>query len=236
MVSMLRTIRQLPFLRTVHGRQAVSLWASRIFEHTHIRKLFGVNLVAAVIYMGYVTPQAIEYTNRLNIEQKMQATPISARVETQTTFDPPLVGFKISQTFSSWHPGIDATAPEGTPVYAIAEGYVTETGYTLLGYGKHVIITHEHNIISLYAHLSQIKTVRGRKISRGELIGEVGATGWATGNHLHLEIYQNGIPVNPLELLPFDQEKIAYDGAFYQNQTPPPSPASTAITAVVSPQ
>ncbi len=71
--------------------------------------------------------------------------------------------------------------------------------------------------------MSEIDVTAGQKINRGSIIGKVGATGWATGNHLHLEIYQNNQALNPLELLPIKPENIKLDGILFQ-KTATPSP------------
>ena len=64
---------------------------------------------------------------------------------------------------------------------------------------------------TLYAHLSEINVTAGQQISRGQMIGKVGSTGWATGDHLHLEIHQNNSPLNPLEVLPLKPETIVFE-------------------------
>ena len=214
---MLRKISALPFLQYSAGRQVVSLWASRLFEHRSIKQFFGLNLVAAIVVMGIVTPEANNVLAQAQVSTLVQSTPITETpVITQTTLGLPLTQFRVSQLYSFWHPAVDMVAPLGTPVMAIAAGTVEFADSYFFGYGKHVIIAHEHGLKSLYAHLSEFKTVVGRKVARGEVIGNVGSSGWATGNHLHLEIYQDGKTINPLELLPLSKQDIVYDGNMYQ--------------------
>ena len=114
----------------------------------------------------------------------------------------PLTAFGISQGFSGYHPGMDLTDPAGTPVFAAAGGTVIYTGWDLSGYGRHVIIRHDGDIETLYAHLSKIDVRDGQDVAKSTKIGEVGATGHATGNHLHFEVHVRGTPVNPLDVLP----------------------------------
>lgn len=230
MVSMIRTLSELPIFRTIRGRQAVSLWASKLFEKSGIRRLFGVNLVAAVVMTSVVSPETDNLLNQMTLQAQTRQTPISALINTKTTFELPLVNFKISQLYSYWHPGIDMTAIEGTPVYAIETGYVEAVNSHLWGYGKHVIINHGHEFKSLYAHLSRFETVIGRKVERGELIGRVGATGWATGDHLHFEVYYQNVSVNPLEVLPIKPEEIVYDGSMWKNPPPSATPSTSLAT------
>ena len=99
------------------------------------------------------------------------------------------------------HLAVDYGAPTGTPVQAIANGTVIFAGWNS-GYGNLVQIKHTGGLTTGYAHLSVIASdVRvGRKISQGELVGKVGATGLATGPHLHYMMTKNGQPINPLKM------------------------------------
>lgn len=222
-----------PLFRTTGGRQVLSLFASKIFERSGIKGFFGAQLVAAVFVAGIITPEANNYINQLSVEQKTNSTPISVNISTLTTFEKPLTSYAISQNFSFWHPGTDMTAPLGTPIYAIEAGIVEFADSSFLGYGKHVIISHDEQIKSLYGHLSEILTEPGRKITRGEMIGKVGSTGFSSGNHLHLEIYYNGVAINPLEVLPIKNEEITYDGSYFaKTQTVTTSPTPSEIPTI----
>lgn len=218
------------FKTSVGGRHILSLWASNIFEKSGIKQLFGLNLVAAVLFTGIITPQASDVLSELEVENRVTSTPIVAHTTTETTYELPLVGFRISQLFNYWHPGIDMTAPLGTPVYAIEAGVVEVLDDTFFGYGKHVIVGHDRGIKSLYAHLSEFATFQGKQIARGELIGRVGSTGWSTGNHLHIEIHQSGLPINPFEVLPLNSQEVQYDRAFVSTYASPS--AEAVITGV----
>lgn len=101
----------------------------------------------------------------------------------------------------AFHKGIDLGSNVGTPVYATADGVVSYTcpqGTGFRGYGKHLIINHGFGYQTKYAHLNQILVKQGQAVRRGEIIGEVGRTGSATGPHLHYEVIYMGVPVNPL--------------------------------------
>jgi len=97
------------------------------------------------------------------------------------------------------HHGIDYVAATGTPVSTVADGRITFAGYKS-GYGKIVIVNHANGYQTYYGHLSRIKSnIRpGKKVQQGDLIGNVGATGLATGPHLHFEMRQGGRAINPL--------------------------------------
>ena len=96
------------------------------------------------------------------------------------------------------HTGLDFPAPLGTPVLAAGRGCVSSAGYDPGGYGNLVVIQHRAGMTSLYAHLSRISVRPGECVVAGERIGRVGATGNATGPHLHFELRVGGAAVNPL--------------------------------------
>ncbi len=98
------------------------------------------------------------------------------------------------------HTGLDISAPKGTPVSAADTGEVLYTGW-MRGYGQVIIIDHGGDLTTVYAHLSRIECAEDQKVSRGSVIGRVGSTGVATGNHLHFEVRVNGNAVNPMRYL-----------------------------------
>ncbi len=95
-----------------------------------------------------------------------------------------------------FHAGLDLAAPKGTAIYSVAPGRVIYAG-SRSGYGKLVIISHENGISTRYGHCSQILVKNGQIVKEGQLIAKVGATGVATGNHLHFEVRKNGKTQNP---------------------------------------
>ncbi len=99
------------------------------------------------------------------------------------------------------HKGLDIAAPRGTPVVVTAPGITSFTG-TQRGYGNMVTVDHCNGFETIYAHLDAILTVRGAHLERGDALGHVGATGNATGPHLHYEIRREGVPVDPQRYLP----------------------------------
>ncbi len=97
------------------------------------------------------------------------------------------------------HMGVDYGAPEGTPIRAIGSG-VVETASYREGSGNYLQIKHNGTYETAYKHLSGFakSIVPGAKVEQGDIIGYVGSTGWATGPHLHFELYRNGTYVDPL--------------------------------------
>ncbi|PJE64138.1 MAG: hypothetical protein COU90_04685 [Candidatus Ryanbacteria bacterium CG10_big_fil_rev_8_21_14_0_10_43_42] len=114
------------------------------------------------------------------------------------------------------HNGIDIGVPTGTPLFAAERGIVLDVGDTdafrgCLSYGKWVLIEHSNGLSTLYAHLSLIKTSKGQQVARGDLIGYSGATGYATGPHLHFTVYDSStvqfraskVPGSKCQYLPY---------------------------------
>ncbi|SMB88999.1 Murein DD-endopeptidase MepM and murein hydrolase activator NlpD, contain LysM domain [Thermanaeromonas toyohensis ToBE] len=99
-----------------------------------------------------------------------------------------------------FHTGIDIGASYGSPVGAAEAGRVIYVGYDG-GYGRTVLIDHGGGLVTRYSHLSGYNVEVGQEVSRGEVIGYVGASGRATGPHLHFEVIINGEPRNPLNYL-----------------------------------
>ncbi|MBR2976888.1 MAG: M23 family metallopeptidase, partial [Oscillospiraceae bacterium] len=98
------------------------------------------------------------------------------------------------------HAGVDLAAPQGTPVYAIASGYVNISTYHSVN-GNYVSMGHGNGYGSLYAHLDHAVVSAGDYVKQGQVIGYVGSTGWSTGAHLHFEIHLNGSTVNPMDYI-----------------------------------
>jgi hypothetical protein len=113
----------------------------------------------------------------------------------------PVRGGIISQGFRAGHRAIDIAAPIGTPVYAADNGIVIKSGYSKDGYGGRVIIDHQIDYVTLYAHLSQALVQEGDVVQKGQLIGYVGSTGNSTGPHIHFELRDFGFLIDPRLLL-----------------------------------
>lgn len=99
---------------------------------------------------------------------------------------------------SKFHKGLDFAAPQGTPVYATADGRIKTSTHEEGGYGNHVVINHGYSYETLYGHMVRIKVHEGQSIKRGEVIGWVGSTGKSTGPHCHYEVHKNGNAVDPV--------------------------------------
>ena len=118
----------------------------------------------------------------------------------------PVPGGSISQYFHYGHYAIDIQAPYGTSVLAGAGGQVTYAGWRDNGGGYQVWISHGNGVYTTYNHMSSVNVSVGSSVGAGQQVGRIGATGWATGPHLHFEvwmgpIWSGGYRVNPLNYL-----------------------------------
>jgi murein DD-endopeptidase MepM/ murein hydrolase activator NlpD len=112
-------------------------------------------------------------------------------------------GFRYKKGKRRGHRGIDIGAPKGTAVYAAHDGVVIYAGRRFSGYGKFIIVESDDGQWgSFYSHLFKMHVKQGKRVNQGQLIGEVGRTGRATGYHLHFEIRKDREPIDPLTILP----------------------------------
>ncbi len=150
-------------------------------------------------------------TTRANgILNKMDEINLYRIAAEKAPFDTPVkAAFRFTSGFGQrWgrlHAGTDFAAPIGTPVYATADGVITESGWSS-GYGRLIKIRHEFGIETRYAHLNAMHVSVGQRVSRGERIGDMGNSGRSTGPHLHYEVRVGGNPVNPMNYIRAGQD------------------------------
>ena len=111
------------------------------------------------------------------------------------------IGDRFGPRDNRFHAGVDFTAHYGAVVRAAANGRVRRAGWDSGGYGYLVVIGHGHGVRTMYAHLSRLYVHRGQRVSVGRRVGRVGATGHASGPHLHFEVRYHGAAVDPLPAL-----------------------------------
>lgn len=170
-----------------------------IFENKKIKRLLGTNLAFLVMASSFLPNQV---SNQIDYNEEVQeVTSLPLVTQTQKGIQAPLKKIRLTQKYSFFHPGIDLDGETGDSVYPIMPGIVQLTGYSRFGYGNSILINHGGGITSLYAHLSKIEVEQGQKVTHETKIGEMGATGRSFGDHLHLEVREDGVSINPLFVL-----------------------------------
>ncbi|SMD37990.1 Peptidase family M23 [Reichenbachiella faecimaris] len=109
------------------------------------------------------------------------------------------------------HPGIDFSAPKGTPIYATGDGEVKRVHTSLGGYGRQVEIDHGYGYVTKYAHMEMFNVKKGQKVKRGECIGYVGNSGRSTAPHLHYEVHKDNKKINPVHYFHQDLNPTEYE-------------------------
>jgi len=186
-------------IKRVRKGSRVSRYFRHVFEHKNMKRIFGANMAllvaASTIYPTHTNLRAAETENSV-ISQNV------AVLTTQRGVQYPLEKIRITQTYKFYHPGIDLDGVTGDPVKPIISGRVEAINQSKFAYGNAILIDHGNSITSLYAHLSRILVTVNQEVDMNTEIGKVGATGYSTGDHLHLEIRDHGIPFNPSFVLP----------------------------------
>lgn len=175
----------------------ISRFFRHIFEHKKIKKIFGANL-AILAFLTTFIPTSANFDIKTE-EASVTEAPIVIKTETGVQY--PVEDIKITQGYTFFHPGIDFDGITGDPVYPISSGKVESISYSRFAYGNAVIVNHGNKTYSMYAHLSRITVDKGEQVNNGTKIGEIGATGRSFGDHLHLEVIENGKKINPLAIL-----------------------------------
>ena len=111
-------------------------------------------------------------------------------------------GWRIHPIFGTreFHTGLDIANRYGTPVRAALGGIVRFAGW-MAGYGRLVVVDHGGGLQTTYSHLSAMLVSLGERVLKGQVLGQIGSTGWSTGPHLFFEVRRNGVPVDPIPLL-----------------------------------
>jgi murein DD-endopeptidase MepM/ murein hydrolase activator NlpD len=165
-----------------------------------------------------INPQQLKLKSRQPGKWSMQLPQNIAAIDLNTisNFTLPITGALISSGFG-WrvhpvtgerrlHKGIDFAAPTGTPIFAAADGMVTDAGWTDGGYGNIVELRHSDGSVTLYAHTNRVYVSKGQVVNKGQAIAEVGTTGRSTGPHLHFEVQPDGKnAVDPMDYLQMRQ-------------------------------
>lgn len=151
---------------------------------------------------AFMEKSYVEISNMVKNKEKLLAAipaiqPVSNKDLTRIASG---FGYRIHPIYKvgKMHEGLDFTAPQGTPIYATANGTVTGASFNAGGFGNEVRINHGFGYETVYGHMVKIKAKQGQNVKRGEVIGYVGNTGRSTGPHCHYEVHKNGRPVDPI--------------------------------------
>lgn len=192
----------------VRAGSKVSRFFRHVFEHKRIKKILGTNIALIIALSSFIPARA---ASDIEPEQTVISEE-TAPLITQSGSQYPVENVRISQGYKFYHPGIDLDGVTGESVYPVMAGVVENISYSRFAfdskgilssaYGNAVIVNHGNKITSLYAHLSKIEVEEDQEVTIKTKLGEIGATGRAWGDHLHLEIRDHNYPINPYSILP----------------------------------
>lgn len=172
----------------------------RVFENKKAKRVLGLNLTVIAIFTGAYGVPISAFSD--NPQSEITAlNPAIVELTTVHSVRVPLDSFKVTQGYSFFHRGIDLNGELGEPVYPLMDGKVEEVAHGRFSYGNYLVIDHSSGFKSLYAHLAKIVVEKGEEVDKNTVIGTVGTSGWATGSHLHLEVYDSDQTFNPLTIL-----------------------------------
>lgn len=196
---------ELDFARDIRSGDQFSVVYDRLYREG--RYIGDGDILAAEFVRGSKTFSAVRFTDDegntgyyspdgRSKKRTFERHPVDV-VRITSRFDPnrlhPVLGVRRP------HRGVDYGIPHGSPIRATADGTVEYSG-TRGAYGKTVVLRHGDSVTTLYAHMSKIadKSIVGRRVKQGQIIGYVGRTGRVTGTHLHYEFRKRGVHVDPL--------------------------------------
>lgn len=187
---------------TVKHGESLSVLANRF--HTSINDIVTHNpKTNSVLKAGekIQIPVSKKYYRVLQVKSRREEVTAQLRMPVSGRRTDPF-GWRMHPVYRKrlFHAGVDIAAPRGTPIFASQNGTVSYAGW-MSGYGKVLMIKHAQGLSTRYGHCSTLRVKQGQVVKKGQIIGAVGATGTATGNHLHFEVRRNGKPVNPMTFL-----------------------------------
>lgn len=171
-----------------------------VFEKQTVKTFVGSQLAILTMATGALTIPVSAF-GVVQVDNSF-GTQFDVQVKTNSSLTYPVPeAIGVSQTYNVIHRGIDIRGPLGSPVKPIASGIVKVIANQNTGWGRRIEIDHGSGVTSLYAHLGKIYVEEGQEVTIDTQIAEIGLTGWTTGPHLHLEVYEDGRTVNPIKYL-----------------------------------
>ena len=189
-------------LRAIRKGSKISRLFRSMFEHKRIKALLGGSLAVLVIITSVFSApvSALSTISETEIITLPEGSIELTTAKTQSRV--PLEKTIITQRYGLFHTGLDLDGQTGDPIYPMMQGRVESIVYSTFGLGKHLIINHGSGLKSVYGHLSAVEVEVGDEVTNETKIGKVGNTGHSFGDHLHLEVFQDGKRINPTVLLP----------------------------------
>lgn len=184
-------------IKNTRSGNKLSRFFRHVFEHKNIKRVFGANMALVIMATQFIPniPPSVEAEETIIRETE-------ASIMTIRDIQYPVKEVRITQGYSFFHPGLDLDGITGDEIKPVKSGKVEAVSYSKYAYGNAVLVNHGNRLTSLYAHLSKIEVNEGEKVSTLTKLGEMGKTGRSFGDHLHLEIRENGVPINPFSILP----------------------------------
>ncbi len=193
--------RLVTFLIKCGQSNPISFAVRPLVMSSKLRTVVGINLVILAVVTAIYAPLPTMAQNSGGPLAVVAGGEPEVNLATPTGVRVPISHYYVSQGFWTFHPGIDLATEMGTPIYPIMAGTVTKAEKNWFGYGNMVVVKHSNEYESLYAHMEKILVTQGQQVTTDTVLGLVGVTGRSTGPHLHLEIHENGKPVNPAPIL-----------------------------------
>ena len=181
-----------------------------------------LDVMASQLYNQSVSYDSLFVMARNKSDMLAHIPAIFPLKETEVKYISSYFGYRPDPIYKieKFHSGMDFTAALGTEAYATGDGVVFDVESNEWGYGNMVILDHGYGYKTRYAHLLKPAVRKGQKVKRGQLIGYIGATGKATGVHLHYEVLKNDDQIDPINFFYQDLTPDEYDQILEQSTLP----------------
>lgn len=192
--------RLIRFVQMCGRSNLVSFALRPLAMHRRLRTGLGLALVTLAVIgavWGPLPSAAADTGGKVGLVVMPEA---DVSLVTNESVQIPLTEYRLTQKFWWLHAGLDMATLVGTPIRPVMTGRVIKAERDA-GYGNHVVVEHNGDYESLYAHMSKVRVSVGQQVGLNTILGEVGSTGHSTGPHLHLEIRQDGQAINPVAIL-----------------------------------
>ena len=181
-----------------------------------------LDVIASQLYNQSVSYDSLFVMARNKSDMLAHIPAIFPLKETEVKYISSYFGYRPDPIYKieKFHSGMDFTAALGTEAYATGDGVVYDVESNEWGYGNMVILDHGYGYKTRYAHLLKPAVRKGQKVKRGQVIGYIGATGKATGVHLHYEVLKNDDQIDPINFFYQDLTPDEYDQILEQSTLP----------------